>query len=113
MPACIACHGKGLTNQWRRQMTKLPCTFGWAVSISLLTAAFGLLAGAQDSRYAPREQQIPPPACFTMRGAWEGGYAPCNAGSHEEWLKDVTHWRLERRIRIGFDPARYEMPALK
>jgi formylglycine-generating enzyme required for sulfatase activity len=68
---------------------------------------------AQDSRYAPRGQQIPPPPCFTMRGAWEGGYIPCNPGSHREWLSDVTHWRAERRIRIGYDPARYEMPEFK
>src|ERR1700752_1785492 len=85
----------------------------WAVSFSILKAVFGVLTPAQDSHYAPREQQIPPPPCFTMRGVWEGGYAPCNPGSHDAWLKDVTHWRNERRIRIGFDPARYEMPALK
>ena len=35
------------------------------------------------------------------------------AGTHERWLKDLQHWRAERRIRITFDPARYEMPALK
>ncbi len=94
-------------------MIKVPCTIQWAVSISILNAAFGLFAVAQDSHFAPNGQQIPPPGCFTMRGAWEGGYVPCNVGSHEAWLKDVTHWRMERRIRIGFDPARYEMPALK
>src|SRR4051794_37038255 len=84
-----------------------------AAGISILNAVLGVLAYAQDTHYAPKDQQIPPPACFTIRGAWEGGYVPCNAGSHDAWLKDVTHWRDERRIRIGFDPARYEMPALK
>ena len=48
-----------------------------------------------------------------MHGAWEGGYVPCTAFSHREWLADITHWRAERRIRIGYDPARYEMPALQ
>jgi formylglycine-generating enzyme required for sulfatase activity len=48
-----------------------------------------------------------------MRGAWEGGYSPCTAFSYKEWLADVTHWRTERRIRIGYDPSRYELPALK
>jgi formylglycine-generating enzyme required for sulfatase activity len=38
---------------------------------------------------------------------------PCTPASHADWLADITHWRAERRIRIGYDPARYEMPALK
>ena len=33
--------------------------------------------------------------------------------SPSEWLADMTHWRMERRIRTGYDPTRYEMPALK
>jgi formylglycine-generating enzyme required for sulfatase activity len=28
-------------------------------------------------------------------------------------LKDIRHWRDERRIRIGYDGSRYDMPALK
>jgi iron(II)-dependent oxidoreductase len=68
---------------------------------------------AQDTFYAPKGQEIPPPACFTIRGAWQGGYVPCTALSHRDWLADITHWRAERRIRIGYDPSRYEMPALK
>jgi formylglycine-generating enzyme required for sulfatase activity len=28
-------------------------------------------------------------------------------------LTDITHWRNERRIRIGYDSSRYELPALK
>lgn len=70
-------------------------------------------AMAQDTFNEPRGQQIPPPGCFTIRGAWEGGYIPCTAFSHTAWLADITHWRMERRIRIGYDPARYEMSALK
>jgi gamma-glutamyl hercynylcysteine S-oxide synthase len=70
-------------------------------------------AVAQDTANEPREQQIPPPICFTIRGAWEGGYVPCTAASHADWLADITHWRMERRIRIGYDSARYETPALK
>jgi len=48
-----------------------------------------------------------------MRGAWEGGSKPCTAKDHEEWLADIQHWRKERRIRIGYDGSRYELPALK
>jgi hypothetical protein len=32
---------------------------------------------------------------------------------HELWLKDISHWRDERRIRIGYDGARYALPALE
>jgi len=37
----------------------------------------------------------------------------CSVREHEEWLADVRHWRDERRIRIGYSAARYEIPALK
>jgi formylglycine-generating enzyme required for sulfatase activity len=84
----------------------------WTANISVLAVFSTALAFSQDTHYAPTRQQIPPPGCFTLRGAWEGGYTPCTATSHQEWLADVTHWRTERRIRIGFDPSRYELPAL-
>jgi gamma-glutamyl hercynylcysteine S-oxide synthase len=35
------------------------------------------------------------------------------SATHEAWLKDITHWRFERRIRIGYNGQRYEQPALK
>ncbi len=82
-------------------------------TVAALSLGLALMSAAQDTHFAPRGQQIPPPPCFTIRGAWEGGNVPCNPSSQQEWLKDVTHWRMERRIRIGYDPARYEMPALQ
>ncbi len=94
-------------------MTTVPRTIRWAVSISILSAALAMFSSAQDSHYSPRGQQIPPPECFNLRGAWEGGYIPCNPGSHQHWLNDITHWRMERRIRVGYDPARYLMPELQ
>lgn len=84
---------------------------GRITAMALACAPF--LTQAQDTHYMPKGQQIPGPPCFTIHGAWEGGYVPCNEGTHAAWLKDVTHWRDERRIRIGFDPSRYEMPELK
>src|SRR5260370_41979799 len=48
-----------------------------------------------------------------MRGAWEGGSSACTPEDHENWLADVTHWRTERRIRIGYNDFRYDLPALK
>src|SRR6516162_11894944 len=89
------------------------CAAQWMISVGLLVAVSASSASAQDTFNAPREQQIPPPVCFTIRGAWEGGYVPCTPASHAQWLADITHWRMERRIRIGYDSARYEMPALR
>jgi iron(II)-dependent oxidoreductase len=84
-----------------------------AVGISFLAASLVVAVSAQDSHYKPVAQQILPPTCLTLRGAWEGGYIPCTASTHQEWLADITHWRAERRIRTGYDPSRYEMPSLR
>ena len=88
-------------------------SFVGALALAVVAAFSIAFAHGQDTFNAPRGQQIPPPACFTMRGAWEGGYTPCTPASHSEWLADITHWRMERRIRVGYDSTRYEMPALK
>ncbi|HEY4276235.1 MAG TPA: SUMF1/EgtB/PvdO family nonheme iron enzyme [Rhizomicrobium sp.] len=92
---------------------KGPARFAIFVATLLGTGA----AHAQDSNYRPQGQQIPPPACYTAMENFENlraGPAPaaCTQKSHEEWLKDVRHWRDERRIRIGYDDARYRMPEL-
>jgi iron(II)-dependent oxidoreductase len=76
----------------------------------LLCATF---AFAQDTKFEPVQQQIPGPGCLNMKGAWEGGTKPCSAEEHETWLADVRHWREERRIRIGYEGSRYDLPALK
>src|SRR5260370_28047594 len=68
---------------------------------------------SQDTRFRPDRQQIPTPGCLNMKGAWEGGSAPCTQNEHDSWLADIRHWRDERRIRIGYDPSRYELPAFK
>ncbi len=37
----------------------------------------------------------------------------CPPFTHERWLRDLEHWRMERRIRIAYDPSRYDVPALR
>jgi len=83
------------------------------LQVALLTLAVATISSAQDSHFSPEEQQIPVPACLTMKGLWEGGSKPCSQTEHDTWLADITHWRTERRIRVGYDGARYDLPALK
>src|SRR6202012_5670830 len=87
-----------------------------AVIVVLVCQAVAALA--QDTNYHANGQQIPPPACYTAMEAFENLRAgvvpaPCTQQTHDEWLKDVQHWREERRIRIGYDGARYGMPEMK
>ena len=84
----------------------LPQTAVFVVIVSALSLA-------QDSRFKPANQQIPVPECLTMKGLWEGGSKPCSQTEHEAWLADIAHWRNERRIRIGYDGARYDLAELK
>ncbi len=79
--------------------------------IVIVILAAGRLSG-QDTKYRPQQQQIPTPDCLTMRGAWEGGSTACTQHEHEAWLRDISHWRTERRIRIGYDGRRYAIPEL-
>ncbi len=86
---------------------------GSKAHILLCLISLPLRVSAQDTKYPPKGQLIPPPDCFTIKGAWEGGYTPCTEATHGAWLSDITHWRFERRIRIGYNGARYDDPALK
>ena len=83
------------------------------LQIALLILAVATISSAQDSHFSPKGQQIPVPECLTMKGLWEGGSKPCSQTEHETWLADIAHWRMERRIRVGYDGARYDLPALK
>jgi iron(II)-dependent oxidoreductase len=91
-------------------------TFFLALSAVLPMAILcGVAARAQDSDYAPHgsSQQFAAPACFTEKGAWEGGSEACTPADYEKWLQDITHWRAERKIRIGYDAQRYHLPAFQ
>lgn len=79
----------------------------------LIAVALTVAACAQDTTYHAEGQQIPPPRCMDLHHAWEGPTATCPPNIHEHWLADIEHWRSERRIRVAFDPTRYEMPALQ
>ena len=81
--------------------------------LGILASAFVLGAAAQDTLYHADGQQIPPPACMNLQHAWETPLYPCAPHIHSLWLADLQHWRAERRIRIDYDPTRYELPPLR
>ncbi|MGH9626594.1 MAG: hypothetical protein ACRD4G_19965, partial [Bryobacteraceae bacterium] len=68
---------------------------------------------AQHTNYPPKNQLIPGPACLAFKGLWVGGYTACDPAAYSAWLKDVRHWRFERRIRTGYNGWRYGEPALR
>jgi iron(II)-dependent oxidoreductase len=84
-----------------------------APSVAAMLLAAASIVLAQDSHFRPDHQQIPTPGRLIMKGAWEGGSQPCTHDEHDAWLADTRHWRDERRIRIGYDGSRYDLPALK
>ena len=81
------------------------------VTLALLSVAYTV--SAQDTRFRPDRQQIPAPGCLNMKGAWEGGSAPCAQNEHDSWLADIRHWREERKIRIGYNGSRYDASEFK
>jgi formylglycine-generating enzyme required for sulfatase activity len=83
------------------------------VCLGILIGAAASFLAAQDTQYPARGQQIPPPTCMGLRNAWETAQIPCPPFTHERWLADLQHWRNERRIRVGYDPVRYQLPALR
>jgi len=86
------------------------------LSLWILVLIFATGARAQDTLFAPEtywDQTINSPTCMTFRTAADGGVIPCMPYTHQQWLADLSRWRVERRIRVGYDPARYSLPALQ
>jgi formylglycine-generating enzyme required for sulfatase activity len=53
---------------------------------------------AQDTAYPPRGSQIP---------------GPSTKAEFPKWLADLQHWRMEQRIRIGYNGSEYDRAELK
>jgi formylglycine-generating enzyme required for sulfatase activity len=70
-------------------------------------------ARAQDTFVHPVWEQIPGPSCAAVP-EWNAPAPPatCSPVQLSEWLRDVTHWRVERLIRVGLDNSLYSDPAL-
>ena len=90
-----------------------PRARGLLLAVTIMT----LHAAAQDTKYVPdgpwNQFMLAAPPCLALKDPWDLDTGICPAGTHEQWLKDVTHWREERKIRIGYDGSRYDDPALR
>ncbi|MBZ5667190.1 MAG: formylglycine-generating enzyme family protein [Acidobacteriia bacterium] len=79
----------------------------------MATLLFLSRGSAQDTDFPPKWEQIPGPNCATPP-AWDARSAPatCNQEEIQYWLGNISHWRAERRLRIGYDDAQYRRPEL-
>jgi gamma-glutamyl hercynylcysteine S-oxide synthase len=93
----------------------MPLAMALATVFTLASANAQGLGGPavvpQDNFNQPIGQQISAPGCLTLRAL--GGYNACTQENYKQWLESIVHWRMEERIRIGYDDARYGNPALK
>src|SRR5579871_4279859 len=106
----------GLSNFWNatrwRNMLR-NCKY---LIFSLFLTLGTVLLPAQDTKYAPSGQQIPGPNNPTAtKGECcaKGGEQPITVEAWKEWLEDVRHWRMEHRIRIGYNGMQYDRPELR
>ena len=81
------------------------------VGLLLLMLAFSSLF-AQDAANPPHSEQIPPPACQSLPDWDSARAATCTKSDIAEWLKDITHWRAEHLLRIGYNGSEYGRPEL-
>ena len=94
-------------------MTLLPCRrrfVGWSL-FSLLFLAVS--AGAQTTRYPPDGDQIPGPDCLIPVKASAGQQKICTPEDYKAWLEEITHWRMEARVRAGYSGQEYDRADLK
>ena len=70
-----------------------------------LLCAAPMILNAQDVKYPPQGEQIPGPGCGGLPDLWLEPPRPCQPSDLRDWLADITHWRNERMVRIGFDSA--------
>jgi gamma-glutamyl hercynylcysteine S-oxide synthase len=80
-------------------------------------AVFVNAGAAQDTKFVPggawEQMMIAPPDCLSPSDEWKPNDGERSCVDHEDWLNDITHWRTERRIRIGYNGSFYEIPSLQ
>jgi formylglycine-generating enzyme required for sulfatase activity len=95
-------------------MQRKHCTTIFVKLMAMATVlGFCGIAIAQDTNFEPDHQQIPVPECLSMKDVWDASSRVCTPEDHAAWLADISHWRSEHLIRVGYDGSRYDLPALK
>ncbi|MGA8153323.1 MAG: formylglycine-generating enzyme family protein [Terriglobales bacterium] len=83
------------------------------IALCLAFLTLQVNATAQASRYPPDGDQIPGPECLNPVKPSSGQPSICSPEDYKVWLQDLTHWRMEARIRAGYSGREYERPDLK
>jgi iron(II)-dependent oxidoreductase len=87
--------------------------FGLLGGFLIFLQARPIAADERDYNYVPRlntdSRMIIGPKCLSMQELV--GFSLCEANSHRDFISSLKHWRMERRIYIGYDGARYDAPA--
>jgi gamma-glutamyl hercynylcysteine S-oxide synthase len=89
----------------------------WLMVVFFAAAVFVNAGAAQDTKFVPggawEQMMIAPPDCLSPSDEWKPNDGERSCVDHEDWLNDITHWRAERRIRIGYNGSFYEIPSLQ
>ena len=86
----------GHPDEWPSDLLHRSIKEAWATQrMRLLLAVLVTLACAcaQNTKYAPKSQQLP---------------GPEKAADFQVWLSDIQHWRRGRLLQIGCDGSQYE-----
>jgi iron(II)-dependent oxidoreductase len=83
------------------------CILVWALALAPLHA--------QDSNVVPgpeKSPQIPGPQCHFIADWNTNRPALCTPAETAAWLGDIQHWRMEERLRMGYEGSQYKRPEL-
>src|SRR5215469_18281467 len=90
-------------------------TSGILGGLLAFAAAAAASADERDYNYVPRiptdSRMIVGPKCLAMQDLV--GFAQCDPASHQDFISSLHHWRMERKIYVGYDGARYDVPATR
>lgn len=81
--------------------------------VALASASVSVSAFAQDANVQMQGEQIAGPTCAGLpQWFMHSAPRPCTTEEVRTWIKDVRHWRIERKIRVGMDDTEYKRPDL-
>ncbi len=87
--------------------------FAIVAALIALGALSAISTVAQSTKYKPTNEQLPYPDCLEPIPANQGQQKICTDQDYAAWLDDITHWRDETRIRMGYSGDAYTLPELK